>query len=35
MMVPYALATYFFCLPAEHRAMVTRRIQLIVTRATG
>jgi O-antigen/teichoic acid export membrane protein len=34
MMVPYALATYFFCLPAGHKAMVTRRIQLLVRRVT-
>jgi len=34
MIVPYALATYFFCLSAGHRVMVSRRIQLIVARAT-
>jgi Polysaccharide biosynthesis C-terminal domain len=33
MMVPYALATYFFCLSAGHRAMVQRRVQLLLTRA--
>ncbi|MGA7412295.1 MAG: oligosaccharide flippase family protein [Bryobacteraceae bacterium] len=33
MIVPYALATYFFCLPVEHRAIVARRVQLIVIRA--
>ncbi len=34
MIVPYVLATYFFCLPPGHRAIVARRIQLIVARAT-
>ena len=34
MMVPYAAATYFFCLSAGHRAMVAHRIQLIAARAT-
>jgi O-antigen/teichoic acid export membrane protein len=35
MIVPYALATYFFCLSAGHRAMVARRIQLFFARATS
>jgi O-antigen/teichoic acid export membrane protein len=33
MIVPYAFASYFFCLSSGHRAMVVRRIQLLVGRA--
>jgi len=35
MMVPYTLATYFFCISAGHRAMVGRRFQLFFARATS
>ncbi len=35
MIAPYALATYFFCLSAGHRAMVVRRIQLMASRVSS
>jgi O-antigen/teichoic acid export membrane protein len=33
MIVPYALATYLFCLPAGHKALVARRLHRIINRA--
>ncbi len=35
MIVPYFLGTYFFCLSAGHRAMVQRRVQLLLNRAAN